>query len=240
MSKSFSMRFHDPRCVISHSTLAGIETGALPSIHKMLSLAYCLRLTDEQILEWFGIDLVTCRPILQQRASGQGGAPTPLPPKQRGAAFPFPWPDEPAPPNTQIFGVNLPQADTPDQHRFHYARIGAYDDSMMDLVPPGSLVRVDTHEQRVQVFAWPSLWHRPIYLIWHPYGHSCCWCQQNGTDLLLISHPASHHPARRFRTPRDANIIGRVVDVWSAHDEKPLEFPHYDVPGVIQEPSGLR
>ena len=43
---------------ISHSTLAGIEAGSIPTIHKLYSLAVALRVTLGELLLPFGIDLV--------------------------------------------------------------------------------------------------------------------------------------------------------------------------------------
>ena len=63
--------------------------------------------------------------------------------------------------------------------------------------------------------AWKTLRERPIYFVWHQQGYSCCWCQQEATELMLLPHPASRQPIRRFRMPRDASIIGRVVNAWS-------------------------
>src|SRR5713101_10007468 len=41
---------------VSHSTLADVETGSVPSIHKLFSLAACLRVSLEELLLVFGID----------------------------------------------------------------------------------------------------------------------------------------------------------------------------------------
>jgi hypothetical protein len=230
MSSRFSLKVQDPRSVISHSTLSGIEGGALPSVHKILSLAFCLRITDEQILEWYGVDLVRVRPILQQRAGSQSEALNPARTFPHEAHFPFRWPSESALPRTDLVAFRAKGIPAAEQQRFRYARIGSQDDCMMDLISAGSIVRVDTHQRQVVVFPWPTLWHRPIYLVWHQYGHSCCWCQHNGADLFLIYHPASNCLTRRLRTPRDANIIGRVVSVWTAPEDTSIEFPAVELP----------
>lgn len=236
MSRYFSHNLQDLRCIISHSTLAGIEGGAIPSVYKILSLAYCLRVTDEQVMEWYGIDLAAVRPVLQQRAAGQAGAPGPVRSRPHHLTFPFRWPSEPPPPRTSLFEVKARGIPEAQQRRFRYARIGSHDDSMMDILAPGSIVQFDTHERQVVAFPWRTIWHRPIYLVWHAYGHSCCWCQQSGADLFLICHPGSHYPVRRFRMPRDANIIGRVVRAWSSHEEAPIEFPAINAPFVAHLP----
>jgi hypothetical protein len=230
ISNRFAVRIQDPRSVISHSILAGIEGGALPSFYKILSLAYCLRITDEQILEWYGVDLAVVRPLLRQRAGNQAEALNPARAVPPETYFPFRWPAESAPARTDLFAFRAKGLPAAEQQRFRYARIGSQDDCMMDLIAPGAIVRVDTHQRQVLMFSWPTLWHRPIYLVWHQFGHSCCWCQQNGADLFLIYHPASNCLVRRLRAPRDANIIGRVVSVWPAPEEPSLEFPVVELP----------
>lgn len=228
MSDYFSLKVQEPRCVISHSILAGIESGAIPSFYKLLSLAYCLRATDEELLEWYGIDMESVRPLLCERAASQvrrTGPPYNVAPHEH---FPLRWPSEPPPPKTELYEIRGNGIAATQELRFRYARIGAYDDSMMDVLPAGSIVQIDTNQRQVANFPWRTIWHRPIFLVWHTYGHACRWCQQAGTDLLLIAHPASHFPVLRFRTPRDANIVGRVVRVWSADQETAIEFPSHD------------
>ena len=228
MSSAFAERFQEPRCSITHSTLSGIEAGALPSLYKILSLAYCLRLTDDEILDLYDVDLKTLRPALRHRAAIQ-----PIQLQHAGLHnrhFPFPWPKIPPQRKTELFNASLLENDSGQQHRFRFVRIGSKDNSMMDFLPPGSLVRVDTKQRKILVFQWESLWHRPIYLIWHPFGHSCRWCQQNGSDLILISHPGSHHPVSVFRTPEEANVLGRVVSVWTSDQEPSITFPGVESP----------
>jgi transcriptional regulator with XRE-family HTH domain len=225
ISDYFSVKVQERRCVISHSILSGIESGAIPSFYKLLSLAYCLRVTGRQIVEWYGIDIESVLPLLRQRAISQvklQGPPHNVPPREH---FPLRWPSEPPTPKTELY--EMKGIDIPAKHelRFRYARIGAYDDSMMDVLPAGSIVQIDTDQRQVASFPWRTIWHRPIFLVWHTYGHACRWCQQDGADLFLIAHPASHFPILRFRTPRDANIVGRVVRAWSADQETIIEFP---------------
>src|SRR5579862_313819 len=54
---------------VSHSTLADIETGSVPSIHKLFSLAACLKVSLEELLLVFGIDANEVRHF-----GGQGDA----------------------------------------------------------------------------------------------------------------------------------------------------------------------
>jgi hypothetical protein len=103
-----------------------------------------------------------------------------------------------------------------DPSRFRYALIGLEDDSMRDIIPAGSLVEVDREQNKVETFAWTTLMQRPIYLVLHELGYSCCWCQQDGNELILLPHPASRYLVRRFKTPSQASVIGRVMHAWLA------------------------
>jgi hypothetical protein len=85
---------------------------------------------------------------------------------------------------------------------------------MGELIPPGSLVEVDTQQNVAQTFAWRAMRERPIYLVWHAHGYTCCWCQQERGELVMLPHPSSNQPVRHVKTPRDATIVGRIVAAW--------------------------
>lgn len=89
------------------------------------------------------------------------------------------------------------------------------------MIPPGSLVVVDRQQNTVQQFAWRTLNERPVYLVRHVEGYSCCWCQEDGDALLLLPHPLSRRGVRRFSFPEEATILGRVVNVWAPFESRP-------------------
>jgi hypothetical protein len=101
-----------------------------------------------------------------------------------------------------------------DTQRYRYALVGSGDDTMGDLIPPGTLVEVDTQQSVPEKIGWRVLRDRPIYLVWHANGYTCCWCQQEHGELVLVPHPLSEQPVRRFKAPRDATVVGRVVAAW--------------------------
>ena len=55
---------------VSHSTLADVETGSVPSIHKLFSLAACLKVSLEKLLLVFGIDANELRQFIGQSEPG--------------------------------------------------------------------------------------------------------------------------------------------------------------------------
>lgn len=226
LSKSLAIRLRDPRYAIPHSTLAEIEAGSLPSVYKIFALAYCLRVSDDHILDWYGIDVHVVRSAVRDRTSLE------VMPQQEDShhdfSFPFSWPDDPPPAKTALFDTGNSHGASGRSENFRYAWIGSKDHSMMDIIPAGSLVRIDIRQNKVGLFPWKSLWHRPIYFVWHQFGHSCRWCQQNGNELMIISHPASHDPNSIFRLPHEITIVGRVLSVWPSQHELSVDLPdHY-------------
>jgi transcriptional regulator with XRE-family HTH domain len=204
---------------ISHSTLADIEGGSVPSIHKLFSLATCLKVPLRELFLPFGIDPEESLP---SDSGLESDALVPSPPIL--PAF-----------NFQLnFDVNFSHEETNllrfppqgaeklpsffraalDPVRYRYAVIGTRDDAMSDLLPPRSLVEIDTAQNTVQVFAWKTMRERPLYLVWHTEGHSCCWCQVDGRELTMVPHPTSRQAVRRFRMPSQASIVGRVTNAW--------------------------
>jgi len=209
----------NPDFYVSHSTLADIEAGSIPSIHKLFSLALSFKLQLSDLLLPFGIDLEeSTTPDEAPGMVNLQAAPVPEPPFR----FQLNFDAHISNPETTLLKLQaqniatLPSAlqARVDPVRYRYALIGSNDDSMADLLPPGSLVEIDTAQKAVQVFAWRTLRERPIYLVWHSEGHSCGWCQVEGRELTLIPHPVSRHRIRRFKMAREATLVGRVTNAW--------------------------
>jgi hypothetical protein len=215
---------------VSRATLADIAAGSIPSIYKIFSLAVCLKLPYEQVLLIFGID-----PIEAAAYRGTGEGPPPelqaIDPRVEGFRFQCQFDQRIDPNQTTLLHPDLVQLGslpTPprrglNSQQFRYGLIGLEDNSLGDVISPGSVVEIDREQNTVLVFAWKTLRERPIYFIWHQQGYSCCWCQQEATELTLVPHPASQQPIRRFRMPRDASIVGRVVNAWIPFDQNELE-----------------
>jgi transcriptional regulator with XRE-family HTH domain len=206
---------------VSHSTLADIETGSVPSIHKLFSLAACLKVSLEDLLQVFGIRSNEVRQYAGQLKPGLPGLET-IEAPETGFHLPLNFDTNLSSQETNLLKLDPQElAILPpglrkrlDPSRYRYAVIGLKDDTMGELIPPGSLVEVDVTQNAVQVSDWKAMRERPVYLVWHTDGHSCCWCQMDGKDLTLLPHPASHQPIRRFKVPREASVIGRVVNAW--------------------------
>jgi transcriptional regulator with XRE-family HTH domain len=211
----------NPEFYVSHSTLADIEAGSLPSIYKLFSLAIALRVSLDEVLRPFGIDPE------EVISGGLESSPETLQLAPGGVAepgFPFRLNFDVAfnaQQTTLLIGQPPEMARLPpllqdrlDPRRYRYAVIGAEDDSMTDLLPPLSVVEIDTKQVTVQPSTWRTLRDRPIYLVWHTNGYTCSWCQVEGRELTLVPHPLSPQPVRRFKMPREAAIIGRIINAW--------------------------
>jgi transcriptional regulator with XRE-family HTH domain len=219
---------------VPHSTLADIESGSIPSIHKLFSLAISLKVPLNELLLLFGIDPKEINDFAL--ATGSDAAQLEL----RSASvatnespfrFALNFDTNLATEETTLLrlrpheAANLPSAlmTKVDPVRYRYAVIGTNDDSMGDVLPSKSIVQIDTSQNTVRVFAWRALRERPIYLIWHTDGHTCCWCQADGRELIMVPHPVSRQPIRRFKMPREANVVGRVTNAWLPFESAQLK-----------------
>jgi hypothetical protein len=223
LSRSIADAKRNSDYYVSHASLADIAAGSIPSIYKIFSLAVCLKLPYEKLLFVFGIDPKDA-PAYEVAGESPRAELQAVDPRAAGFHFQLEFDQKIDPNRTTLLHPNLVQSGylpaSPHQglnpQRFRYGLIGLEDRSLGDVMPPGSVVEIDKEQNTVLVFAWKTLRERPIYFIWHQQGYSCCWCQQEATELTLIPHPASGQPIQRFRTPRDASIIGRVVNAWSS------------------------
>ncbi|HEY1576203.1 MAG TPA: helix-turn-helix transcriptional regulator [Terracidiphilus sp.] len=220
ITRNISERKENPDFYVSHSTLADIENGSVPSIHKLFSLSVCLRISLEELLFPFGIDPAEISPTQTESEADSlvQGVHLGDPP------FRFQLNFDVNHSNRETNLLRLPAQDlehlpsffraSRDPVRYRYAVIGSEDDSMSDFLPPKSLVEIDTAQNNVEVFQWHTLRDRPVYLVWHTEGHSCCWCQVDGRELTILPHPLSRQPVRRFRMPGQASVVGRVINAW--------------------------
>jgi len=213
---------------ISHSTLAGIEAGSIPSLHKLFSLATCLRVPMRELFLAFGIDPDEANPS-HSGLDGDAVVHSPA----TAPVFRF----------HLNFDVNFSQEETNllkfppegvdklpsffraavEPARYRYAVIGSRDDTMSDLLPPRSLVEIDTAQSTVYVSPWRTIRERPLYMIWHTDGLTCCWCQVDGKDLTVLPHPLSRQSVRRFRMRSQATIVGRVTNAWLSFGSDQLQ-----------------
>lgn len=222
ITKNISEIKGNPDFYVPHSTLADIENGSIPSIHKLVSLSLCFNISLQELLFPFGIEPAEISPSqsgLEADSLVQIAAPA-----EPGFRFQLNFDVNYSSRETNLLRLPVPAQDLQnlpsffraalDPLRYRYAVIGSEDDTMSDFLPPKSLVEIDTAQNNVEVFPWRTLRDRPVYLVWHTEGHTCCWCQVDGRELTILPHPRSHQPARRFRMPGQASVVGRVINAW--------------------------
>ena len=100
-----------------------------------------------------------------------------------------------------------------------WGRLGTADRTMYPLIRPGSVLQIDTQQNRVEKGEWNNEFDRPIYFVELRGGYACGWCDVEGTQLRII--PYLRSSVREFAYPREAEIIGRVVGYYT-----PCVDPH--------------
>jgi transcriptional regulator with XRE-family HTH domain len=110
----------------------------------------------------------------------------------------------------------LPADNGTSRARFGRGVIGKHDRTLDPMVPPGSMVHIDTNERVIPTRRnWADAFHRPIFFLLTRDGYACGWCEL-GEDpewLTLTPHPLSPVPARRWKYRTEIENVGRVVAV---------------------------
>jgi hypothetical protein len=106
--------------------------------------------------------------------------------------------------NAEELGVPSAVRRRLDLGDFRLGIIGENDDTMGELVPPGSVVVIDKSYSTVEMGGRKSIRERPIYFVWHENGFSCSWCYMSRETLFIVPYPTSHQPVMIFKTPRAA------------------------------------
>lgn len=219
-SKSAS-RSSDDRYRIPRGRLADIEDkDKPPDIFEVASLSECYKVPYPAVLHAFGI--------------ARGEVQHLLPPATETAPLQKPWlftdTDRPfslsfhtsvsfdttrlVTESAEELGIPVPVRQEIDDTIFRFGVIGVHDDTMGELVPPGSVVVIDKSRNSVEMRDWKTIQERPIYFVWHEKGYTCSWCFLTRDTLFIVPYPTSHQPVLIFKMPRAASIIGQVVHVW--------------------------
>jgi transcriptional regulator with XRE-family HTH domain len=209
--------------VVSTARLNQVENdGSLPSIYKFYSLTVIYRLSIEEMMGLYGINLGKMEhhrhATLQSSTHlftvevGDPMRPVHFPvrfdPGFQPAKTAFLsrlidlWGEVPAGLLTQL-----------DLKKFRYGYIGLEDRMMVPILRPGSIVQVDDSRRRVMNSGWLTEYDRPIYFLELRYSYECCWCYQRGKEVTLLPHPLSPCGPRTIRIPDDGDVLGQIVGV---------------------------
>jgi hypothetical protein len=116
----------------------------------------------------------------------------------------------------------------PAHGAYMWGIIGKQDDTLAPLIPPGSVVQIDTRKQVLSsVKEWPHELQRPLYFLRTQDAFFCGWCEldPSGERLTLVPHPLSPASSRSWNYPKEVEIVGRVVALSTPHHAVPLESP---------------
>lgn len=93
-----------------------------------------------------------------------------------------------------------------------YGYVGTDDYTLDPFIRPGAFVQIDPQQNKIIKGVWPNEHDRPVYFVeLRDNRYACCWCELEGSHLLLVPSPKSPVSIRNVRYPQDADIIGRVV-----------------------------
>lgn len=91
--------------------------------------------------------------------------------------------------------------------------IGLSDRMMWPLLPPGSLLQLDSRVRTIASGSW-SEFERPIYLVEYRNRFYCCHAQRRGETLRLISHSESPSPPAISIPFKEARVRGQVTPIF--------------------------
>ena len=78
---------------------------------------------------------------------------------------------------------------------------------------------VDGSVRRIEDDNWSSEYDRPMYFVELRDGYRCGWFHQDGPRLVMQPHPLSRCLPETWRTPEEAEVVGRVVGVVTRLNE---------------------
>ena len=199
---------------MSASWLARLESdGHELTVNKLIALAEIYAIPIDQLLRYIypgNAELLT----LDQLPSSSGST-LPIEGSRKSQAnrslSDTPFPDQ-SPDETTLLTTENGQSLTP------YLRgiIGRLDLTLDPMIPPGSIVRIDTRNRAISSRKnWSHEFQRPVYFLRTREGHVCSWCELDGNSewLTLIAHPLSPASSRRWRYRTEIENLGRVTSV---------------------------
>jgi transcriptional regulator with XRE-family HTH domain len=205
-----------PEFVLHISRLADIENrNVVPSLHKLYSLSTIYHLSPLEISGWYEAPF---------RQTFDDGAAFPAPVTH---LYEFPrCPSAgsngeiiPRLGSTTIWNA-LPESTGPfpgmkqaESERLCYGYIGLADRRMAPILRPGSMVLVDTALRRIEDADWASEYDRPLYFVETRGGYRCGWFQKYKSRLIMQPHTLSRCAPEAWRTPEEAEVVGKVVGV---------------------------
>lgn len=201
------------------SRLSDIETkGIVPSIYRLYSLSVVYHKDIRELFAWFKVNLNDIASDLEFSAPPHSHV---FGTSLNATAISLPLALDPVIDDsiTVKFGCMIDRwGAVPASYleqlataKYSYGYIGAEDFTMYPILPPGSFIQIDETKSHISQSEWNSEYERPIYLIETREKYICSWCRTTEDYIVLESHPLSPVPARFFKYPHQAEVIGQVV-----------------------------
>jgi transcriptional regulator with XRE-family HTH domain len=204
----------DKRFQISNGWLAQLENGVSePSICKLFSLSVIYHVNLVDLLRLYDVDVDSkekyesvANPHLTQLLSESSIADIRLECSTATSLVSASTTQQASPPTL---------AQSNGHQNIAYGYLGSADLTMYPLIRPGSLLQIDTSQNKLQTISWHNEFDRPIYFVELRESYACGWCELQGNHLLIIPHHSSPASVRRFTYPREAEIGGRVIGYYT-------------------------
>jgi transcriptional regulator with XRE-family HTH domain len=181
------------------------------TVSKLIVLADVYGIPAEQMLgSMYSRDP---QPVLRQLSSPNATILLAEGPLEEQARYVIPDTPTPEPP---IETTLLPRDNGLLVATYRRGIIGKRDRTLDPMIPPGSIVHIDTRERSISSSkSWTHEFYRPIYFLMTRDGYVCGWCELDGESewLTLIPHPLSPAPSRRWKYRTEIENLGRVVVV---------------------------
>lgn len=217
----------DKRYRLSNGWLVQLENrDSPPNVHHLFALAAIYRVPFRELLHLYGIDAeeqekyeAIANPQRTQLLAGNSMVDVPVDSAISSTTTRL------APDLASKFAIPLNGEPNNGHSNITYGYLGTSDLTMYPLIRPGSVLQIDTRQNRLQTTPWHNEFERPVYFVELREGHACGWCQLQGNKLLIIPHLSSPVRVREFIYPREAEIVGRVIAYYtrcvdSAQDTK--------------------
>jgi transcriptional regulator with XRE-family HTH domain len=211
-SLRFAEEQGDQSYQVSASWLARLEREDHElSVSKLIVLADVYGIPAEQMLD--SMYTRDPQPVLRQLSSPNATILLAGGPLEEQAKYVIPDTPTPEPP---IETTLLPRDNGLLVATYRRGIIGKRDRTLDPMIPPGSIVHIDTRERSISSSkSWTHEFYRPIHFLMTRDGYVCGWCELDGESewLTLIPHPLSPAPSRRWKYRTEIENLGRVVAV---------------------------
>jgi len=202
--------------IIHISRLADIENlGVVPGLHKLYTLSAVYSLDPVEVSEWYDVPL-------KEHFSDSVSSPAPVTHLTASpSTLRIPIRFDPAfdPRRTEFLSRMIERwgqfegslLNGNGKHRYGY--IGLDDRRMHPLLRPGSVVLIDTAQRRIENSDWRNEFERPLYFVEVRGGFRCGWFFTQGNRLVMQPHALSRCSPEAWRSPEEAEVVGRVIGV---------------------------